>query len=97
MLNIYQDINEDEFMVSEKILVATTLFNTLCLNTLCTIKLSGARASIIAALDMLKVALHHLVLMYKVASARRRRSGGGPGGGCARKPVGIPSPPRGGR
>jgi hypothetical protein len=22
---------------------------------------------------------------------------GGPGGGCARKPVGIPSPPRGGR
>jgi hypothetical protein len=29
--------------------------------------------------------------------ARRRRSGGGPGGGCARMPVGIPSPPRGGR
>jgi hypothetical protein len=26
-----------------------------------------------------------------------RRSGGGPGGGCARRPVGIPSPPRGGR
>jgi hypothetical protein len=29
--------------------------------------------------------------------ARRRRSGGGPGRGCARRPVGIPSPPRGGR
>jgi hypothetical protein len=29
--------------------------------------------------------------------ARRRRSGGGPGGGFARMPVGIPSPPRGGR
>jgi hypothetical protein len=29
--------------------------------------------------------------------ARRRCSGGGRGGGCARKPVGIPSPPRGGR
>jgi hypothetical protein len=29
--------------------------------------------------------------------ARRRRSGGGPGGGCVRRPVGIPSPPRGGR
>jgi hypothetical protein len=29
--------------------------------------------------------------------ARRRRSGGGPDGGCARRPVGIPSPPRGGR
>jgi hypothetical protein len=28
---------------------------------------------------------------------RRRRSGGGPGGGCARRPVGIPSPLRGGR
>jgi hypothetical protein len=36
---------------------------------------------------------------YKVfhQGARRRRSGGGPGGGCARKPVGISSPPRGGR
>jgi hypothetical protein len=29
--------------------------------------------------------------------ARRRRSGDGPGGGCARMPVGISSPPRGGR
>jgi hypothetical protein len=29
--------------------------------------------------------------------ARRRRSGGGLGGGCARAPVGILSPPRGGR
>jgi hypothetical protein len=29
--------------------------------------------------------------------ARRRRSSGGPGGGCARMPVGIPSPPRGWR
>jgi hypothetical protein len=29
--------------------------------------------------------------------ARRRRSGDGPGGGCARRPVGIPSPPRSGR
>jgi hypothetical protein len=29
--------------------------------------------------------------------ARQRRSAGGPGGGCARMPVGIPSPPRGGR
>jgi hypothetical protein len=44
MLHRYQDINEDEFMVSEKILVAATLLN---LNS----KLSGARASIIAALD----------------------------------------------
>jgi hypothetical protein len=44
MLHNYQDINEDEFMVSEKILVAATIFN---LNN----KLSGARASIIAALD----------------------------------------------
>jgi hypothetical protein len=26
--------------------------------------------------------------------ARRRRSGDGPKGGCARRPVGIPSPPR---
>jgi hypothetical protein len=31
------------------------------------------------------------------SGACRRRSGGGPGGGCARIPVGIPSPPRGGR
>jgi hypothetical protein len=44
MLHNYQDINEDEFMVSEKILVAATLFN---LNN----KLPGARASIIAVLD----------------------------------------------
>jgi hypothetical protein len=29
--------------------------------------------------------------------ARRWRSGGGPRGGCARMPVGIPSPPRGWR
>jgi hypothetical protein len=29
--------------------------------------------------------------------ARRRRSGGGHGGGCARRTVGTPSPPRGGR
>jgi hypothetical protein len=44
MLSNYQDINKDEFMVSEKILVAATLFNLKS-------KLSGARASIIAALD----------------------------------------------
>jgi predicted secreted protein len=44
MLHRYQDVNEDEFMVSEKILVAATLLN---LNS----KLSWARANIIAALD----------------------------------------------
>jgi uncharacterized protein YceK len=38
--------------------------------------------------------LHNLL---RIVGARRRRSGGGPGGGCARMPVGIPSPPRGGR
>jgi hypothetical protein len=27
MLNNYQDVNEDEFMVSEKVIVAATLFN----------------------------------------------------------------------
>ena len=44
MLHCYQDINEDEQMVNEKLLVAATLHN---LNN----KLSSARASIIAALD----------------------------------------------
>jgi hypothetical protein len=34
---------------------------------------------------------------YIGRGALRRRSGGGPGGGCTRKPVGIPSYPRGGR
>jgi hypothetical protein len=34
---------------------------------------------------------------YTPKGARRRRSGGGPGGGCARRPIGNPSPPRGGR
>jgi hypothetical protein len=43
MLHCYQDINEDEQMVDEKLLVAATLQN---LNS----KLSSARASIIAAL-----------------------------------------------
>jgi hypothetical protein len=54
-----------------------------------------------------------IMLCYVVASAResaygeterdgryysiRAPAGGGPGGGCARRPVGIPSPPRGGR
>jgi hypothetical protein len=32
-------------------------------------------------------------LQCRIPGARRRRSGGGPGGGCARMPVGIPSPP----
>lgn len=44
MLHTFQELNEDEFLVSEKNLVAATLYN---LNS----KLSGARANIIAALD----------------------------------------------
>jgi hypothetical protein len=36
-------------------------------------------------------------LDFRALGARRRRSGGGPGGGCVRRPVGIPSPPLGGR
>jgi hypothetical protein len=44
MLHNYQDINEDEFMVSEKNIVAKTLCN---LNN----KMSGARANIIGALN----------------------------------------------
>jgi hypothetical protein len=40
--------------------------------------------------------LHVMDIGLPLLGARRRRSGGGPGGGCARKPVGIPSPPRGG-
>jgi hypothetical protein len=35
--------------------------------------------------------------IWYMIGARRRRSGGGPRRGCARGPVGIPSPPRGGR
>jgi hypothetical protein len=35
--------------------------------------------------------------LYLAIGTRRRGSGGGPGGGCARRPIGIPSPPRGGR
>jgi hypothetical protein len=44
MLHTFQELNEGEFLVSEKNLVAATLYN---LNS----KLSGARANIIAALD----------------------------------------------
>jgi hypothetical protein len=44
MLHCYQDIDEDEQMVNEKLVVAATLHN---LNN----KLSSARASIIVALD----------------------------------------------
>jgi hypothetical protein len=50
MLNIYQDINEDQFIVSEKHLLANTLFN---LNN----KLSGARASIISTLNAREIGL----------------------------------------
>jgi hypothetical protein len=39
----------------------------------------------------------HFVTLVLEFGARRRRSGGGPGEGCARRPVDIPSPPRGGR
>jgi hypothetical protein len=34
-----------------------------------------------------------LAFIYSLLGARWRRSGGGPGGGCARRPVGILSPP----
>jgi hypothetical protein len=44
MLHTFQELNEDEFMISEFFLVAATLYN---LNS----KLSGARANITAALD----------------------------------------------
>jgi hypothetical protein len=37
----------------------------------------------------------YLCTTYKWANGAP--AGGGPGGGCARRPVGIPSPPRGGR
>jgi hypothetical protein len=57
MLHSFQDINEDEFMVSEKILVAATMFN---LNN----KLSGARANIIAALDAIQNGLAATSIPY---------------------------------
>jgi hypothetical protein len=38
-----------------------------------------------------------LAMDLSMDGTRRRRSGGGPGGGCARMPVGTPSPPRAGR
>jgi hypothetical protein len=50
MLNNYQDIIEDQFMASEKYVLANTLFN---LNN----KLSGARASIIATLNAREIGI----------------------------------------
>jgi hypothetical protein len=49
-LHSYQDINEDEFMVSEQIFISTTLFSLRN-------KLSRARASIIATMD----AIHNVL------------------------------------